>query len=80
MATKKDKTDKKDKQADFVKLANKRVPKALKAIALIGNLGGSGYAHTAEQGDAIIAALNTAVQKVEKQLAGEVDAESGFKL
>jgi hypothetical protein len=41
----------------FQELANKRVPKALKAIELVGNLSMSGYQSTPEQVEKIADAL-----------------------
>ena len=49
------------KAAKFRELANKRVPRALKAIELIGNLAGPGYASTDEQVQAIRDAISEAV-------------------
>lgn len=74
------KGEKKDKAEKFVEVANKRVPKALKAIKLLGNLGGSAYANTEAQRSAICSALRSAVDQVEKKLAGSKEAEPEFKL
>jgi hypothetical protein len=49
------------KEAKFSRLASARVGKTLKAIGLIANLSGSGYAFTQDQVDKIGQALNKKV-------------------
>jgi len=53
--------DNETKAQRFVRLAQARVGKALKAIELIGNLSGSGYEYTPEQVEKITAALTNRV-------------------
>jgi len=67
-------------QKKFVRIANNRVPKALKAIAGIGNLSGSQYQSTPEQQKAILDALRAEVSKVETKLAGKKETVAGFVL
>jgi len=55
-----------DKQPLLKKLAAKRVPKAVKAIQLVGNL--ASYAPTDAQINAILTALTRAVNEVENRL------------
>ena len=50
--------------AKFVRLGNKRVPAALKALRLVGNLIGPGYESTPEQRAKVIAALDAEYAKV----------------
>jgi hypothetical protein len=51
------KPDTRSKTQKFQELANKRVPKALKQLKLIGNLSMSGYEYTSEQVEKIRTAL-----------------------
>jgi len=60
------------------RLASIRVSKALKAIALIGNL--KSYKPTAEQTGQILDALVRQIESVRDQLKGGVRATGGFKL
>lgn len=64
----------------FVRIANKRVPKALKALEGIANLGGASYVKTPEQIKAICGALSDAVKVLEAKLSGTKKTESGFTL
>lgn len=64
----------------FVRIANKRVPKALKAVSGIANLAGAGYTKTPEQVKAIAEALSAAVKDVERKLSGGKQDASGFTL
>jgi hypothetical protein len=52
----------------FVRLANKRVPKALTAIRVISNL--ANYPGTVAQKNKIVATLRTAVEDLEYKFAG----------
>jgi hypothetical protein len=67
-------------QLTFVRVANKRIPKVLKAIAGIGGLSGGTYVSTEPQRTAIIKALENAVQNASDKLKGEKKADSGFAL
>jgi hypothetical protein len=58
------------KQAKFVRLAEARVNRALKDIALIGNLSAGQYESTPEQVAAIMGALRSAVESTESKYAG----------
>jgi len=55
------------KHADFVRIRDSRLPKATKAIGLLANLAGSGYASTPEEQDALVAALQDAVDAVARK-------------
>ena len=70
-----------EKSAKFVKLAKKRVPKALKAISLIGNLAGSGYSYTPEQVEKIKTALDNQVKQTLSSFApGAKKAQAEFEI
>lgn len=64
----------------FVRIANKRIPKALKAVSGVANLAGASYTKTPEQVKAIIAALTAAVAEVERKLSGTKAETGGFSL
>lgn len=64
----------------FVRIANKRIPKALKAVSGIANLAGASYTKKPEQVKAIIAALTAAVAEVERKLTGGKADSGGFTL
>lgn len=49
----------------FIRIANLRVPNAIKKIKLIGNLSASAYKCTEEQIGKIIASLRQAIDEVE---------------
>lgn len=53
----------------FVRIANLRVPKALKAIHMIGNLAGAGYEFTPEQVAKINSLLAESVAKTMQQFS-----------
>ena len=58
----------KNKSEHFIELANKRVPKALKALELVGNLGNkSNYTYSKSQSDQIKKALREKVNEVCKK-------------
>jgi hypothetical protein len=67
-------------QLRFIRLAEQRVPKALKAMDSIAKLSGSGYANTPEQAKEICKVLTEGLAVVESRLAGERQAAKGFKL
>lgn len=64
----------------FVRIANKRVPRTLAAIAGIANLSGAGYVKTPAQVKAICDALDSAVKDARSKLSGEKAAATGFTL
>lgn len=65
----------------FVRLAQQRVPRAVKAIQAIGKLTGSGYVHTEEQAEKILKVIDSAVDAVRNKLKGEAgETESKFTL
>lgn len=65
----------------FKRIAPMRVTKAIKAVSLIGNLGGSGYERTPEQVEKIGAALKEAVNEAcQKLLSGNKAANKAFEL
>ena len=58
----------KNNSEHFIELANKRVPKALKALELVGNLGNkSNYTYSKSQSDQIKKALREKVNEVCKK-------------
>lgn len=63
----------------FVRIANKRVPRARAAIKGIGNLAGKAYAKSAAQVKAICDALEGDVKQLRAELSG-VKATDDFKL
>ena len=69
------------KAQKFVRLAEARVSKALKAISTIGNLGGANYEKNAAQVHAIESALHDAVDEAIVKLSATkaVTKETGFK-
>ena len=68
------------KREKFIKLAERRTNKAIKAIELIGNLGKrSVYEYGAPDAEKIIAALDQAVDNLKTRLDGEKSPAS-FKL
>jgi hypothetical protein len=70
-----------DARAKFVRLTNIRVPKAIKAIELVGNLSvRSNYTFSEADAKAIIKALKTAVAECEDRFAGKVIKAGTFKL
>jgi hypothetical protein len=55
----------------FRRLANARLPRAIKAIDAIGNLAGGSYERTDAQVALVVGALQAAVDRVQKAFAGE---------
>ena len=69
-----------EKVARFKDLANKRVPKALGAIAAIGGLASkSSYSYTPEQVQVLENALNAEVQKTLQRFRGGVATATLFQ-
>lgn len=64
----------------FVRLAQQRATKALKAIQQIANLGGAAYESTPEQREKLIGALSAAVKTATDKLnkTPEQKAKGGF--
>ena len=70
----------KAKIANFEKLASPRTRRALKAIGLIGNLSGSGYASTKEQVEKIRTALQKKVDETMARFSKTTKTEDSFEL
>ena len=65
----------------FIELANKRVPKALKALDLVGNLGNqSNYTYSKSQSDQIKKALRDKVNEVCRKFDSNNPKDNFFKL
>lgn len=64
----------------FIRIANLRVPNAIKKIKLIGNLSASAYKCTDEQIDKIIASLRQAVDEVEAKFKKGSKKSDSFSL
>jgi hypothetical protein len=61
------------KSEAFLRIANKRLPVAVKRIRLLGNLSSANYSYTDEQAALIIDVLRTEVDKLESKLLKESD-------
>ena len=71
----------KNNSEHFIELANKRVPKALKALELVGNLGNkSNYTYTKSQSDQIKKALREKVNEVCRKFEKNSAKKNLFKL
>jgi hypothetical protein len=76
-----DETGSRHDRANFVRIANRRVPQAIKALELIGNLSNrSNYAYTENDVKAIMNQLKTALNEVELQFAGKETKADVFRL
>lgn len=64
----------------FVRIANKRIPKALAAIKGVRNLAGKTYVKTAVQIKAICDALENEVKALRAALGGVKESKGGFSL
>jgi len=64
----------------FIRLAQGRTNKAVKAISLIGQLTGTAYESTDVQQRAIVTALEAAVEQVKEVFAGKAKSSDSFKL
>jgi hypothetical protein len=65
----------------FVRLANRRVPRALKAIRAISNLAGRNtYDFSDEQAGQVVTVLIDAVNKMHERFKGSVAREPDFRL
>ena len=76
-------TEAQKKQAkvdNFTRVLPPRMDKALKAIRMVGDCTNPTYAHTDEQGNAIVNKLRAAVEDVESRFAGEPGKGGGFQL
>jgi len=62
----------------LIRLANKRVPRALKALDVVGNLGA--YKPSEEQMKAIMEALDARLRDVQKRLEGKGKKAATFSL
>tara|TARA_Y100000746_G_C15417053_1_gene412707 strand:- start:107 stop:346 length:240 start_codon:yes stop_codon:yes gene_type:complete len=76
-----EKLTQKNNSEHFIELANKRVPKALKALELVGNLGNkSNYTYSKSQSDQIKKALREKMNEVFKKFDSNSNEEKRFKL
>lgn len=64
----------------FIRIANLRVPNAIKKIKLIGNLSASAYRCTDEQIDKIVASLRQTVDEVESKFKKGSKKTDSFSL
>ncbi len=64
----------------FIRLAQGRTNKAVKAISLIAQLTGSAYESNETQQRAIVAALEASVDQVKEVFAGKAKSSDSFKL
>jgi hypothetical protein len=72
----------KDKRARFVALAEKRVPRAIRELRLIGNLANShNYAYTPEEAQRIVAAIEQELRLLKGRFStGALKGQPAFKL
>ena len=71
----------KNNSEHFIELTNKRVPKALKALDLVGNLGNkSNYTYSKSQSDQIKKALRDKVNEVCRKFEKNSAKKDLFKL
>lgn len=70
----------KEKAVAFKRVVEPRVAKAVKAISLVGNCAGAGYAYTAEQSSQVVVAMQEAVQLVIDKFNKKQEAQSTFEL
>lgn len=68
------------KKDAFARVVRPRVSKAVKAIELVGSCATKAYTYNIGQTDAIIAALQAAVNNVKDRYAGKAGSDGGFKL
>jgi hypothetical protein len=68
------------KEERFVRLANARTGKAIKAISSIGKLGGANYTSTPDQRRRIEDVLEEAIETMVARLKKEKVTEDSFKL
>lgn len=68
------------KAEKFVRLANARVPKTLKALKQIGALGGASYDSQQDQRHAIQKALTDGLESAMRSLNKQKEEETGFTL
>jgi len=64
----------------FKRIANLRVPNAIKKIKLLGNLSASAYKSSDEQVDKIVASLRQAVDEVESKFKKSGKKTDSFSL
>lgn len=70
----------KEKQENFVRLAEARVPRVAKMIKLLGNLGNKGnYAYSPEQVKKITDYIDDAVRSFKNSFTADGQAADGFK-
>ena len=69
------------KHENFRRIAQKRVPHALKRLEMVKALAKrSAYHWTHEEGEAIIEALETQVTEIRQRLRGELEPKKEFSL
>ncbi len=75
------KLETKNNSDHFIDLANKRVPKALKSLDLVGNLANrSNYSYSEEQAKLIKKALKDKVNEICKKFDNDQTNKTYFKL
>jgi len=68
------------KKDAFARVVGPRVTKAVKAIELVGSCATKAYTYNIGQTDAIVSALQAAVNNVKDRYAGKAGSDGGFKL
>lgn len=68
------------KEQKSVRLAKARVPRALKALSGVANLGGSGYSLTEKQKEKIIGDIKAAVDRVVSVFKGIANTSGEYEL
>lgn len=68
------------KMDNFARVLPPRMDKALKAIRMVGDCTNPSYWYTNEQANAVVAALQVAVDEVNAKFSGEPGKSSGFTL
>ena len=65
----------------FRRLANRRVPNALKALGYVENLANAAsYQYTDEQRDKIVTALDATVKRIKERFSGTKPAQQTFEV
>lgn len=81
MASKRKKADPNETaEQKFVRLANMRVNRTLRALEGIGKLGAKSYKSTAEQRNKIESVINEAVTEAKERLQGGAATQAKFRL
>ena len=70
-----------ERPVKFRQLANKRVPRALKALDSVANLSNKAvYDYTDEQRDSIVAILRSRLKSLEERFSGDAKRDVGWSL